>query len=83
MFLFISSHSNLMLICSEPVTFMAHWHYISFFTILKNYFVIKMVQHNFNFHNIIVISKIMGEVISTVTTFIVIINEHSMHRASN
>lgn len=42
-----------------------------------------MVQHHFNFHNIIVISIIMGEVISTVTIFIVIINEYPMHRASN
>jgi len=56
---------------------------ISLFIILKNYFVIEMVLHNFNFHNIIVISVIMGEVISTVTIFIVIINENPMHRASN
>lgn len=57
--------------------------YISLFIILKNYFVIEMVLYNFNFYNIIVISIIMGEVISTVTIFIVIINENPMHRASS
>jgi hypothetical protein len=58
-------------------------YYISLFIILQNYFVLQIVQHNFNFHNITVISIIMGEVISTVTIFIVIINEHLIQRASN
>jgi len=75
--------AHLLWTCHLCGTLMCSADYISLFIILKNYFVIEMVLHNFNFHNIIVISIIMGEVISTVTIFIVITNEHPMHRASN